>query len=461
MFAKHYLPKLLLILMLLQNVFFLKSQSVSIRCFNFRGQEIVFGYQYGNDILRKSTARLDDNGFTYIYNQSLHSGIYNIIFPDSTIVEFMYDSAFPGNVKIEKKSTGERAIIDGSVVTREFDSYKEQLAEQTNKNKAALKKNLHPTFQNYHTDSLLLSFANKAPESLLESYLKVQLSIKIPDYNPPAETNNKDSAIWVHNLIYYSKHFFDNFDFTDSRLLNTPLYTNMTDYFLDIISPKDVSGLNQNIDNLMQRTAVNPVYQQFTAKYLLKKYARKRINPVFEAVYTHIVEKYYLKSGFNWISNDELYYLTKEYNRRKPSLIGEPAPNISMNGIENDTLTLYNLNHKLILIYFYNYDCPICEKVTPELRKLVSRYDYLDIGVYAVCIGENPELWKRYVAGNKISHWSNVCDNNRINDVALTYNLGYTPTLFLLDKQKTILDKNFTLDELSKTLFSIATKEKK
>jgi peroxiredoxin len=459
MFLKAHSIRLIAILSFFSNSLFLTGQSVSVRNFSLRGQKIVFASQFGNQVLEETTAQLDDNGFAYKYNESLHSGIYYIIFSDSSTIEFMYDSICPGNIKFEKSPTS-RSIIDGPSVTKEFDNYLSQLSIIESVNIKSQEKDQSRVLRRNQSDSLLLSYANKIPGSLLDVYLRAQLSIEIPVYDPPKEINNKDSAIWIHNLNYYSKHYFDRFDFSDSRLIYTPLYTNMIDYYLDILTPKECEKINQNINLLMRKTDLNSVYQKFTAEYLLNKYQRKKNDPLNECVYIHLVENYFLKSGYTWISNDEIAYLTSEYNRRKPALLGEIAPEIKMNGLNNVAVSLDNLSSKLIVIYFYNYDCPLCEKITPELRKIVSRYDYLDIKVLAICTGDSSESWKNYINSKKVSTWINVFDNDAINQVALRFNLSRTPTLFLLDENKQIIDKNFTVSQLEKTLYKIAIKEK-
>lgn len=435
-------------------------QSVSVKNFELRSQEVIFAFQYGNQVLEKSRAVLDENGFVYIYNESLHSGIYYLIFTDSTSIEFMYDSLYPGTVKIEKTGAAEFPKIEGPSVTQEFNNYMRQLSISGFNKAISAEKNNLSTFNRKQSDSLLKVFADKIPGSMLDIYLRAQINIDIPAYNPPAEIENKDSAIWIFKLNYFAKHYFDRIDFNDSRLLYTPVYTDMVDYYLDKLTSKDYHKINENIDLLMDKTADNRVFQQYTAEYILNKLSKKKNDPVFENSYLHVIEKYYLKSGFTWIKNSEVAYFTSEYNRRKPALLGEPAPEISMINSDGSLVSLQNIGKPIIVLYFFDYDCPLCEKITPELRKITARYNYLDIAVLAICTGENPENWKNYIAGKRLSSWVNVFDKDKIDQNAVKYNLSHTPTLFLLDGNKIIIDKNFTVAQLENTLFRIATKAK-
>lgn len=425
------------------------AQSIALKNYKLRGQKVIFASHFGDKINELKSASLDENGFSFFYNENLHSGIYYLIFQDSTLIEFMYDSLFPGKISIESIDSTNKINIEGPSVTFEFNNYLVHLSKLTeNKN--------HTT-----SDSLLFKYSNKVPGSILEAYLKAQISIDVPDYTPTADIVNKDSAIWKYQLEYYSKHFLDNLDFSDSRLIYTPVYIERINYFLDKTTRNDCSSLVKNVDFVMQKATSNEEIHQFTANYLLNKFAEKKNIAQYECVYVHLIEKYFLKSGYSWITNEKTDFLTNEYNRCKPATIGEIAPDIKMPNANGDVVALNNLSNRYLLIYFYNYDCPLCDKVTPEIRKIVSRYDYLDIGVLAVCLGDNYDKWVEYLTTKKISGWNNFFDKETINQIALKYNLSHTPTLFLLNNEKIIIDKNFTVAQFEKYLFNIATKENK
>lgn len=108
------------------NSSFLAAQSISVRNPQQAFKEVSFAYQYGTDVFIYSKSFLDENGFTFINNESLHSGLYYIIFSDSTSIEFLYDSLYPGKVSIEKNNN--ELKLSGPLISEAYFNYKKSLS---------------------------------------------------------------------------------------------------------------------------------------------------------------------------------------------------------------------------------------------------------------------------------------------------------------------------------------------
>ncbi|MBN2486564.1 MAG: redoxin domain-containing protein [Bacteroidales bacterium] len=424
-------------------LFSLTGQTIAIKNFDRRGQQVIFASHYGNSVYEISKLYLDENGFGLIYNQQLNPGIYYLVFNDSSTVEFLYDSLYRGKITIEGTGKNNFLTIDGPAPTKLFDDYTKQLL---NNNKGTAS-----------NDSITAEFAAKLPGSLLELYLNAQQKIKLPEYFPPEEIINKDSAIWMYQLNYYAQHYFDRVDFTDSRLIYTPVYTNLIDGFFEKATQFNCTALIQNSNMLIEKCSVNPLYLNFTVHYLLQYFGKRKNLAEYECAYLHIIKNYFLEKAIESTGNDDIVILAKEYNRRKPASIGEIAPNIRIPETNIVAKTLHQLDKSYTILYFYSYDCPLCEKVTPEIKKLLHRYNYIDVGVFAVCTGNDAEKWKEYTLKNKLGLWTNIFDAENFNNTALAYNLNLVPALFLLDNEKRIIGKNLNTRQLEKYLFEIAS----
>jgi thiol-disulfide isomerase/thioredoxin len=248
--------------------------------------------------------------------------------------------------------------------------------------------------------------------------------------------------------------------FSDVRLASTPVYSDLVNRYLERIISQSPAPLAEGIDFLIQQSSGTALAREYMITYLLGKYMSKLNIPLSEYAFLHIVETYIFESGADWISNTEVQSLTREYNRRKPASLMETAPEISwrINGADSG---LSSITSEFVVLYFYSSDCPLCTKTTPELRRVVSKFDYLSIRVLAVNTEINELEWKNYIAKNKITSWVNTSVQYLLGDGISRYNLSLIPTLFLLDKNKTIIRKNMTTAQLNDFFLRVALAEAK
>jgi thiol-disulfide isomerase/thioredoxin len=189
----------------------------------------------------------------------------------------------------------------------------------------------------------------------------------------------------------------------------------------------------------------------------------------FDAVYVHLVEKYYSTGKAKWADEADLYRITDRAKKLKPTLMGQVAPKLVLkdpNGVYQD---LYSLKAKYTLLFIYDPDCGHCKKETP---KFVEQYNKLkakgvDIKVFAVSTEhlvdgqdsltgkpkyktkpEEVNKWSEFIKEFKIEEWVNVADLYLNNNFREVYDISSTPRAFLLDKDKKIIAKRFAAEQL-------------
>jgi peroxiredoxin len=432
---------------------------VLIKQANITGSSIKIAEHFGDEILIKHELKSDDKGVSLFYFKGLNSGIYYIIFSDSSSYEFMYDSNFTGKILFEQDEANLTKLISAPEITLKYDAYVKSIkaiADSINSIKTELRQNdlkqkekkklLKESDDLYlKKDSLLTNLTKNYKGSLLEAYCKALIKIKVPDYQPESSIVNKDSAIWAWKLQYYNTHFLDHLDLQDKRLINTPIYTSIINKYLDNITLQRPENLKAGIDNILNKVDANT--KIFTTNYLLKKYNAKKQSPIYEVAYLYIIEKYYLHAASNWISNSDLQALTNEYNTRKPLVINQPAPNIVLNNKNGEQINLSEIRANYTVLYFHTYDCSICQKTTPILKRQLITYAPSEVKVLAICCGKDATKCKNTTSLNN-ELWVDLFDSTQINKIIDSYNIEYTPSLFLLDKDKHILSKNLTIEQL-------------
>ena len=93
-------------------------------------------------------------------------------------------------------------------------------------------------------------------------------------------------------------------------------------------------------------------------------------------------------------------------------------------------------------------DCSHCKSATPKLVEFYNRLkDSLDLEVFAVCMSADTVAWRKYVNDHNLP-WVNVGGNVANIDFVQVYDVHSTPQIYVLDKQKKIIVKKISVDEL-------------
>lgn len=405
------------------------SQTIRFENTDYPHSKLIFASHFGEKVYKIYEFTTDINGFTLIYNDSLPTGLYYLILQDSSNLEIFYDQNFSGKIEVYYKKLSNQYDINGPLPTvlynefsNSFFSPELQLALDPNK--------------------LIDDVIKKDQNSFLTNYLLAQKNIKVPPYTPPSNVANKDSAIWKYRTEFYQNHYLDNINLSDSRFISTPIYTEKVNEYLHRISKQKPEEILNTINMLIEKASESIPAQKFMTEYLLSKFSKDRMKPASEYVYVNMIREHYLNSGYTWITDSTIKHLNSDYNRLFPSSLGQTAPYIEGHSPKGKDVRLFDSEHKLIVLYFYDYDCPICGQLIPRLNWITSVYDYMDIEIFAVCMGDNETKWKKYINKHGISRWTHLYNYRDQGNVAYNYNLSFTPTLFLLDGDRKIIGKN-------------------
>ncbi|MBN1115867.1 MAG: redoxin domain-containing protein [Bacteroidales bacterium] len=440
------------------------SQIITIKSKIFSYQKITLAYHFGDGIYKLNEITLNEDGFGVFQSDEYSSGIYYLFLNDSLSFPFLIDKDFPGKISISEGTKEIFNIKDAPSPTLLYNKYCESLDSLNKKQGAKLLTDEDGLLLNEYKlakDSVIKKYIEYNTSSFFENLLKAQLSIEIPALEATDNSQLSDSAIWDYKITYYKKHYLDNVEFSDYRLIRSPVYTQKIDTYLSQITMQTSHAKIKAIDYLINKASNDTTTQRFMINYLLKKFSKQDNSALGEYCYLHIIENYYLKNSQPWVSNNDLKLLTLEYNRQKPAALYSEAPEFLLSNEMDDKINLNDTDAEFIILYFYNYECPLCDRITPELNKILSRYNYLDVNLITICLGSNSEVWKTYIKEKNLSHYTNVIVAEDDNSVALKYNLSYTPTFFLLDKEKKIINKNYTLPELENFLLNTALSKHK
>lgn len=114
------------------------------------------------------------------------------------------------------------------------------------------------------------------------------------------------------------------------------------------------------------------------------------------------------------------------------------------------TGTLHSLRSPYTLLFINNPGCQACTDMINGLQQAPAIGQALGSGrlrILSLYPDEEPEEWRRHLAEFPAS-WINAYDRGSVIKAQNLYDLKAIPTLYLLDKEKTVLLKDATIEEV-------------
>jgi len=438
-----------------------EGYEVTVNISGLRDSTIFLAYHLGDKQYISDTTRLDNNGKAlFSGTEGLPDGIYMIVLPGKQYFEILMSEDQHFEVSCSFSDYINTLKFTGSDENSEFVIYQKRWIEMQKK-ASGISKRLQAGKQN--PDSLkILSEAQKTQEEKMKSYLhevikendgnllsvlvKAMLPVEIPAISVPQGTRNPDSIKWVLTYNYNKNHYFDNIDITDERLLRTPiLQAKLKTYFTNVVlqSPDTIS---KEIDRLISKVEGNYKIFQFVSVFLYNHFRESEIMG-HDAIIVKLADDIYLSGKADWVSKDFKDDLKKEVDRMRPNLIGKKAQDLVMDSYKGMFVSLYDIEKEFTILYFWEPDCGFCKESTPKLKTYYDKAKSQGVEVFSVCTTADKAKWKKYIEEYNLD-WINGWDPERRTNFGFYYNIESTPMIYVLDRNKAIIAKKLSVDDL-------------
>ncbi len=216
----------------------------------------------------------------------------------------------------------------------------------------------------------------------------------------------------------------------------------------------DSTLITSTIDSFYEKTKNNPTL--FREIFMdLYQFLKKKGNIQLQDGAAYIGYKYISSMPQMW-ENDSLVTQTYRsvlfyYQNR----LGEKITDLSLTDLSNKPRTIYETTGNHTVLFFYNMSCPVCEASAADIFDLFKKYSPKGLNVIAIYTGKDKRAMKKYISKNKYN-WLNFWDKNGTSGMYDKYNLSVVPSIYLLDKEKTIIAKEISpivLKELIEDLY--------
>jgi thiol-disulfide isomerase/thioredoxin len=466
------------------------SQKLKFKIAGVKDTTVYLIKYYGKTLLYADTAEIK-NGIVEFNGKKQKPGMFGVLLPGQKFFEFIYnneelnmETAMPdlsGNLKV-KKSVENKIFLEYITYLGTQRAKATLLAEQRN----ALDKD-SPEFKT-KTEEIenvtkdVLAYQNNLitdnKTTLVSKLVKMSMDIVVP----PAPTDENGVKIDIEfNYHYYRDHYFDNVDFTDDRLVNSPIFGNKLEtYFGKTMLLQHWDTINKYAFRLCDSLEQNSEFFRYCVTNVITTFQKSK-QMGMDKVYVMMADRYFCtfnedgKSPAYWMPEDKLIELCDKIPAQKNTVLGIKPPNISLRDSTDEAFhDFYSIKADYTILYFWDPDCGHCKKTTPKIQKLYTeKWKARNIEVFGICkaMGEDFGKWKTFIAKNGLT-FINVALTQNLYDVAtstpelvvpkytdykslnfsLTYDIYSNPRVFVLDKDKKIIGKQLTISQLEEML---------
>jgi thiol-disulfide isomerase/thioredoxin len=253
-----------------------------------------------------------------------------------------------------------------------------------------------------------------------------------------------------YSFYNQTKHFFDNIDFSDKRILDTPiLKQKMGFYFRQMVSPL-VDSTKVRVNEVIGKTKANNEVYNWAVRYLYQFY---RESPVLgnNEVYNFIGEKYILNEPQRWNDTTFVEKVRGRVAKAKLNPVGTLATSLKLQTPEGRLTDLYSIEASKTILLFFNPGCEACHEVTERLFAIYQQYKGKGIQVFAIYTDRNKEEWQNYISTKGLD-WINVYDPTGTEGIEHKYDIFAIPMIYILDKDKKVIAKDVPIEKIESYL---------
>ncbi len=401
----------------------------------------------------------DANGFFEFKRKSpLKSGYFYAILPDYSNIQFMVDKEQFFTIRSKKSDLFGSVKVEGSVDnTLLYESFKMQLSHE------ALHDSINKVTQNLPKNDPAIQACEKLQEQMVQErkahierikkdypntfYTKFKIAGQNPDIVDVRKPNGDLDT--TGQLMLFRSQYWDNVDFTDERLLYTPVMANKLKNFISELTLQQPDSIIRQADIIIQKSLVNLEMFKFISNWLVIKYQPTKTSVMDgEAVFVHVIDKYFTKELASWYNDKELADVRKKAFEMKSSLLNRQGPDVISIDPTGATKSIYEMKQPYIIVFMYDTKCEHCQKETPLLKKFYDEWKSKGLGVFAIVLNSTDKEWRDFMALNHMEEWTNVHDpTNR--SIYAKYYVDITPEIYVLNPERVIIGKNLKVEQIA------------
>ena len=244
--------------------------------------------------------------------------------------------------------------------------------------------------------------------------------------------------------------YWDDVDFSDTTLVSSKAFSDkMVSYFYSFTDGDEhrfdslsMAGLRV----LLDKAKINMRAYEYVLEFALNGYASMGRDAVTDYLlnYPQLAEgEITMEEGLRLDS------ITEPYQKVK---VGVQAPDFKGTTIDGKSYSLYDSQASHIIVVFWSTDCEYCHDFLTQIRKHLDLKSDFELVTFA--LADNADEVTREAKKMHLPGYHFYDDLRWDSKAFLDYHITSTPTVFVLDENKTIVCKPYDWQELKDWLRS-------
>jgi len=447
----------------------------------FINQYIYLGHYFGKTYPIIDSAMLNEKSEAVFKGvKNLPGGIYLIGYPNKAgFFEMLVDKQQHFSVIADTATLANDIKFLQSPDNTLFREYQKQMGLR-GKKIIELRATLNPTTSKSDSVKILDQIEkldneiNQYREAVIQKNPGTILSTLLVSMREPVLTgglkNPKNAEDSLTAYQFFKQHYWDGVNFWDGRLAYTTFFDDKIEkYFAQLVVPNPDSIIKE-IDWMLGFASPS---EEMT-RFLLIKFVNRYLNQKYmfeDAVFVHLFEKYFAQKNYSWLNEAGKKTITDRAYSLMANLMGSPAADIELPDSAGTITRLYASESNFTIVAFWDPTCGHCKEVLPKLDSMYqSKWKAMGLKIFAVAkeTDGTKKDWLQFIRDHHIGNWINVyyskaddkarIDNN-IPGYSQLYDIQSFPTLYLLDKDKRIIAKKLTFEQIDEVL-QLKTKDR-
>jgi thiol-disulfide isomerase/thioredoxin len=435
----------------------------------FKNQYIYFGHYYGKQLPIIDSVKLNEKSEgVFRGKKKLGGGIYLIGYPDrATNFDILIDKNQRFSI-IGDTANIQKVQFVNSPDNVNFKAYQQFMTANGKKldglikelqanpqDSSRLHKEIDATnaaIKNYRSNII-----TKQSTTLLATLLKAMKEPEVPRDHPEA----KKDTLFAYK--YFKKHYWDDVKFWDDRLTKTPFFEPRLDKYFETLIYPNADSVIKEIDWMMGYASASEEMQRF----LLVKFVNRYLNMKYmweDKVFVHLFEKYFAQKNYTWLNEKGRKTITDRAYSLMANIMGNPAQEVDLPDLSGARKNLYSVESPYVLVAIWDPTCGHCKEVLPRLDSFyTAKWKGMGLKVYSLAkeTDGTKKDWTDFIDKHKLQDWVNVYYSKQdekarvdagIPSYSQLYDVQSFPTLYLLDKDKRIIAKKVTHQQIDEIL---------
>jgi len=448
----------------------------------FKDQYVYLGHYYGKTYPIVDSVKLDaQSKGVFKGTKKLPGGIYLIGYPNKTgFFEILIDKQQRFSLVADTATIAKTIQYTNLTDNVDFLTYQQTMRDlgiQVRNLQLQLKSAANPADsirireQLIATDRSIITYREdlikNQGNTLLGALMQCMREPTLPD-NLKRPANAADS---LASYRFFKDYYWDGTNFWDGRLAYTTFFEEKLDrYFKQVVAP-DPDSVIREIDQMLAFAQIDPEMNRF----LLIKFINRYLNQQYmweDAVFVHLYEKYFANKSYDWLNEQGKKLVQDRAYSLMANILGTPAAEVELPDSTGVVRPLYDLKSDYTLVIFWDPTCGHCKETLPRVDSMYrAKWAKQGLGIYSIAkeTEGNRKNWLDFIQQNQLTGWTHVyyskqSEKQRIDagmpGYSQLFDIQTFPTLYLLDRDKRIVAKKLTFEQMDE-IFELRRAEKK